>query len=80
MDCQKVYEELAFLFADQQLDGAELDDFRRHLDSCPECARRTRLTARFLEVVRLRAGRNCAPRELRVRIAAALTGDTGDPG
>lgn len=78
MDCQKVYEELAFLFADEELDAEQLAAFRRHLERCPECARTTRTTTRFLQILRLRTTRSAAPRSLRVRIAAALTGDTAD--
>lgn len=78
MDCQKVHEELAFLFADCELDGDDLNDFNQHLARCPHCARRARFTTRFLSVIRIRSGRNRAPRELRTRIVAALTGDMGD--
>ena len=78
MNCQKVYDELAFLFADEELDGDLLDDFQRHLDRCPRCARTIRTTTNLLAVVRTRVERSEAPSALRTRIMAALAGDTPD--
>ncbi len=78
MNCQKVHEELAFLFADAELDGDDLADFNHLLSRCPHCAQRTRFTTRFLTVIRIRSGRSRAPHELRTRIVAALSGDTAD--
>ena len=71
MDCSH-FEEILFLYTDDQLDQEVLVRYRRHIDFCPECARRAAYTRRFLTVVRSRCVKASAPEALRQRILASL--------
>ncbi len=71
MDCSH-FEELLFLYTDDQLEAEVVVRYRRHMDHCPECARRAAYTKRFLTVVRRRYVRAPAPDTLRRRILASL--------
>ncbi len=77
MDCSH-FEELLFLFTDDQLEAEVVVSYRRHMDLCPECARRAAYTERFLTVVRRRCVRASAPETLRRRILASLPHRTDD--
>lgn len=71
MDCSR-FEELLFLYTDDQLEQEVVVSYRRHIELCPECARRAAYTQRFLTVVRRRCVRAPAPERLRRRILASL--------
>ena len=71
MDCSR-FEELLFLYVDDQLEAEVVVHYRRHIDLCPECARRAAYTHRFLRVMRRRYVPTSAPDELRRRILASL--------
>ena len=50
MNCKKVTTELVFLFDDEM--GQELRvAFLSHVEHCPHCARKVRITRRFMTVV-----------------------------
>lgn len=71
-DCKRIHEELVFLFVDDEMGEEALLAFKRHIADCPECAEDAKYTRRLLMIVRERAGRCNAPRDLRDRILAAL--------
>lgn len=71
MDCAR-FEEVLFLYVDEQLESDVVVLYRRHMELCPECARRADYTQRLLLVMRQRCGRAAAPDELRRRILASL--------
>ena len=71
MDCSK-FEEIVFLYSDNQLEQGLVVLYRRHLDLCPECAQRAVYTERLLMILRRRCVRAPAPPGLRQRIFANL--------
>lgn len=71
MDCTR-FEEILFLYTDNQLEQEIVVLYRQHMDLCPECARRAAYTQRLLMVVRKRCARTAAPARLRRRILASL--------
>jgi mycothiol system anti-sigma-R factor len=71
MDCAR-FEEILFLYTDDQLEGEVVVLYRQHMALCPECARRAEYTQRMLLVVRKRCARTAAPDRLRQRILASL--------
>ena len=71
MDCAR-FEEILFLYTDDQLEGEVVVLYRQHMDLCPECARRAAYTQRLLMVMRQRCTRTAAPDRLRRRILASL--------
>lgn len=79
MDCSK-FEEIVFLYSDDQLEQELVVRYRRHIDVCPECARRAAFTRRLLLVLRQRCGRATAPERLRRRILASLPHRTDSRG
>ena len=46
MDCSK-FEEIVFLYSDNQLEQELVVRYHRHIDICPECARRAAFTRRL---------------------------------
>ena len=79
MDCSR-FEEIVFLYSDNQLERELVVLYRRHIDLCPACARRADYTNRLLAVLRQRCGRAPAPRALRARILASLPHRGRRPG
>lgn len=71
MDCSK-FEEIVFLYSDNQLEQELVVRYRRHIDLCPECARRAAFTRKLLVILRQRCERATAPERLRRRILAGL--------
>jgi mycothiol system anti-sigma-R factor len=71
MDCS-YFEEILFLYTDDELEHELVVRYRRHIGLCPECARRAAYTRRFLMVVRSRCTKASAPETLRRRILASL--------
>ena len=71
MDCSK-FEEIVFLYSDNQLEQELVVHYHRHIDLCPECARRAAFTSRLLVILRQRCERATAPERLRQRILASL--------
>jgi mycothiol system anti-sigma-R factor len=71
MDCAK-FEEIVFLYSDNQLEQELVVFYRQHIDLCPDCARRAIYTHRLLTLLRQRCGRTTAPERLRRRILASL--------
>jgi len=76
MDCAK-FEEIVFLYSDNQLEQELVVFYRRHIDLCPECARRAVYTHRLLTLLRQRYVRETAPEKLRRRILASLPHRSG---
>lgn len=72
MDCSK-FEEIVFLYSDNELEQELVVLYRRHLDLCPECARRALYTQRLLTILRRRCARAPTPPGLRRRIFANLS-------
>ncbi len=77
MDCSK-FEEIVFLYSDNQLEQELVVLYRQHIDLCPECARRAAYTSRLLSLLRQRCGRATAPARLRRRILASLPHRSGE--
>lgn len=77
MDCAK-FEEIVFLYSDNQLEQELVVFYRQHIDLCPECARRAAYTERLLSMLRQRCGRAAAPERLRQRILASLPHRDGE--
>jgi mycothiol system anti-sigma-R factor len=73
MDCSK-FEEIVFLYSDNQLERELVVLYRRHIELCPQCARKAVYTERLLTILRRRCNRAAAPAELRERILAGLRG------
>ena len=71
MDCAK-FEEIVFLYSDNQLEQELVVFYRQHIELCPECARRADYTDRLLTALRKRCARETAPERLRRRILASL--------
>ena len=71
MDCSR-FEEVLFLYTDDQLEQEVVVLYQRHIELCPECARRAVYTQRLLTIVRKRCVRTTAPDHLRRRILASL--------
>ena len=71
MDCSR-FEEIIFLYTDDQLEREVVVLYRQHIELCPECARRAAYTQRMLMVMRKRCVRASAPDGLRRRILASL--------
>ena len=71
MDCSR-FEEIVFLYSDNQLEQELVVFYRRHIDLCPACARRAAYTDRLLGILRQRCERATAPDRLRRRILASL--------
>lgn len=71
MDCSK-FEEVVFLYSDNQLEQEVVMLYRQHIDLCPACARRAAYTHRLLVILRQRCERATAPDRLRQRILASL--------
>jgi len=78
MDCSR-FEEIVFLYSDNQLKQELVVRYRRHIDLCPECARRAAYTSRLLVILRQRCERATAPQRLRRRILASLPHRVGRP-
>lgn len=79
MDCSK-FEEIVFLYSDNQLEKELVVLYRQHIDLCPECARRAVYANRLLVILRQRCERATAPERLRQRILASLPHRTDRPG
>ena len=77
MDCTR-FEEILFLYTDDQLEAEVVVTYRRHMELCPECARRAAYTQRLLMVMRQRCRRTVAPESLRQRILASLPHRTAE--
>ena len=73
MDCSR-FEEIVFLYSDNQLEQELVVLYRRHIELCPHCARKSVYTERLLTILRRRCHRATAPAELRERILAGLAG------
>jgi mycothiol system anti-sigma-R factor len=73
MDCSS-FEEIVFLYSDNQLEQELVVLYRRHIKLCPHCAHKAVYTERLLTILRRRCNRATAPAELRERILAALSG------
>jgi mycothiol system anti-sigma-R factor len=73
MDCSR-FEEIVFLYSDNQLEQELVVLYRRHIELCPHCARKAVYTERLLTILRRRCNRATAPAELRERILAGLAG------
>ena len=71
MDCSR-FEEVLFLYKDDQLEREVVVLYRQHIELCPACARRAAYTQRLLAVMRKRCVRASAPDRLRRRILASL--------
>ena len=71
LDCARL-EQVLYLAEDACLDRALLGAFRQHLDLCPTCRERARVSTRVVRLVRERSVRAAAPTELRVRILRAF--------
>jgi mycothiol system anti-sigma-R factor len=77
MNCREV-REVVFLVTDNEAGQEVVISFRRHLEICPECARRAQYMQRLVEMVRQRCCRVAAPPSLRVRILTSMRRDSLD--
>ncbi len=73
MDCSR-FEEIVFLYSDNQLEQKLVVLYRQHIELCPQCARKAVYTERLLTILRRRCNRATAPAELRERILEGLRG------
>ncbi len=73
MDCSR-FEEIVFLYSDNQLEQELVVLYRQHIELCPRCAHKAVYTERLLTILRRRCNRATAPEELRERILAGLRG------
>ena len=71
VDCKKI-QEWVFLYVDHEMKREMVVVFRQHLSECPHCAKTKRVTETLLTIVRERAKRQRAPRELRRKILDGL--------
>ena len=71
-NCKKIYEELAFLYVDNEMGQEMLIAFEAHIARCPPCAKEAKIIERLVMVLRERTGRCAAPSHLRERILAGL--------
>jgi len=77
MDCSR-FEEVLFLYTDDQLEQEVVVLFQRHIELCPECAQRAVYTQRLLTIMWKCCARTTAPDHLRRRILASLPHRTMD--
>ena len=77
MNCRDV-REVVFLVTDNEAGQEIVISFQRHLQACPECARRAQFMQRLLAMVRQRCCRVAAPPSLRVRILTSMRGGSPD--
>lgn len=78
MDCSR-FEEILFLSCDDgQLEQEIVVSYRRHIELCPDCARRAAFANRLLAILRERCRRASAPERLRRRILSSLPHRTED--
>lgn len=67
MDCSR-FREVVFQFADGEMAGELLVEFRTHMTDCPDCDQRRQTTERWLQTLKRRLPKLTAPERLRQRI------------
>lgn len=80
MSCEQAYREV-YAFLDRELNDAELEVVRRHLDDCPPCAHLFRFEGTIVRYVRAEAVKETCPAVavlsilsgFRARVAARLS-------
>ena len=72
VDCNKICNELVFLWADNEMGEEMLLAFERHISRCPHCAKTTQHTKLFLTMVRKRCTRLPVPGDLKDKILARM--------
>jgi mycothiol system anti-sigma-R factor len=71
MLCEDV-KRVVYFFLDGSLNETKKKDFSSHLNLCPECEARTRISGRLRNFFRKRMARVSAPARLRQRLSRAL--------
>jgi anti-sigma factor (TIGR02949 family) len=71
-DCHHALERL-YEFLDGELEPDQMDEMRRHIETCERCYPHIRMTTEFKEALRRAAlAQPCCPDDLRHRIAHLL--------
>jgi mycothiol system anti-sigma-R factor len=63
---------VVYFFLDGSLADRKQQDFKSHLDLCPDCERRMRVQRKLREFVQRRLGRDSAPDRLRNRLTRSI--------